>query len=106
MPPRSSARILRLWFKPWEDADHDLYDQGYVYVQIDSGRWLVEHVHRQIREAYAPLRPPPRATAASSDAHGGNNETPAIKGGLARPPDLDKLMPGPVVPSNRADGTE
>ena len=25
-PLRSSARILRLWFKPWEDADRDLYD--------------------------------------------------------------------------------
>jgi conjugal transfer pilus assembly protein TraV len=65
VPLRSSARILRLWFKPWEDADRDLYDQGYVYVQIDSGRWLVEHAQREIREAYAPLRPPPRAAAAS-----------------------------------------
>jgi conjugal transfer pilus assembly protein TraV len=73
-------------------------------VQIDSGRWLVEHVHRQIREAYAPLRPPPRASAPLSDAHGGN--TPAIKEGLARPPDLDKLMPNPVAPTNRADSTE
>ncbi|MCB2019592.1 MAG: TraV family lipoprotein, partial [Burkholderiaceae bacterium] len=62
MPLRSSARILRLWFKPWEDADRDLYDQGYVYVQIDSGQWLIEHAQRQIREAYAPLRPPPRST--------------------------------------------
>ena len=25
-------RLLRLWIKPWEDADGDLYDQGYVYV--------------------------------------------------------------------------
>ena len=48
-PLRSSARILRLWFKPWEDADRDLYDQGYVYVQIDAGQWLIEHAHRQIR---------------------------------------------------------
>lgn len=58
---RSSPRVLRLWFKPWEDADHDLYDQGYVYVQIDSGRWLMDHVQRQVRDSYAPLRPPPRA---------------------------------------------
>ena len=62
-PLRSSARILRLWFKPWEDADRDLYDQGYVYVQIDNGQWLIEHAQRQIRDAYAPLRPPPRNTA-------------------------------------------
>ena len=48
MPLRSSARILRLWFKPWEDADRDLYDQGYVYVQIDAGQWLIDHAQRQI----------------------------------------------------------
>ncbi len=60
---RSMPRVLRLWFKPWEDADHDLYDQGYVYVQIDAGQWQIEHVQRQIRDAYAPLKPPPRAVS-------------------------------------------
>ena len=71
---------MRLWFKPWEDADHDLYDQGYVYVQIDSGQWLIDHMQRQIRDAYAPLRPPPKsaASAAQPDARDG---TP----GMARP---------------------
>ena len=67
-PLRSQARVLRLWFKPWEDADHDLYDQGYVYVQIDSGQWLVEHIHRQIRDAYAPLRPPAKSAVSPSKA--------------------------------------
>jgi conjugal transfer pilus assembly protein TraV len=63
---RSAPRILRLWFKPWEDADHDLYDQGYVYVQVDAGHWQIEHVQRQIRKAYAPVKPPPRTTAATA----------------------------------------
>lgn len=63
---RSQARVLRLWFKPWEDTDHDLYDQGYVYVQIDSGQWLIDHMQRQIRDAYAPLRPPPKSAASVS----------------------------------------
>ena len=67
-PLRSQARLLRLWIKPWEDADGDLYDQGYVYVQVDPGRWQVEHVQRQVRESYAPLKPPPRAAGASGDA--------------------------------------
>lgn len=58
---RSSPRILRLWFKPWEDADHDLYDQGYVYVQVDAGQWQIDHVQRQIRDAYAPIKAPARA---------------------------------------------
>jgi conjugal transfer pilus assembly protein TraV len=67
MPLRSSARILRLWFKPWEDADRDLHDQGYVYVRVDDGQWLVEHAQRQIRDAYAPLRPPPRPSGGATD---------------------------------------
>jgi conjugal transfer pilus assembly protein TraV len=70
-PLRSSARILRLWFKPWEDADRDLYDQGYVYVQIDGGQWLIDHAQRRIRDAYAPLRPPPRSTSLSGEPKDG-----------------------------------
>lgn len=58
---RSQARVLRLWTKPWEDADGDLWDQGYVYVQVDTGRWQIDHVRQRIRDKYAPLRPPPTA---------------------------------------------
>ena len=65
LPLRSQARVLRLWFKPWEDSDYDLYDQGFVYVQIDDGRWLIDHAQRRIRDAYAPIRPPHPATSAS-----------------------------------------
>ncbi len=65
-PLRSQARLLRLWVKPWEDADGDLYDQGYVYVQVDNGQWLIDHVQRQIRDAYAPLKAPPKAPPKSA----------------------------------------
>lgn len=58
LPLRSQPRVLRLWYKPWEDADRDLYDQGYVYVQIDAGRWLIDHAAKQTRDAYMPVRPP------------------------------------------------
>lgn len=85
VPLRSPPRILRLWFKPWEDADHDLFDQGYVYVQIDGGRWLVEHVQRRIRQTYAPLRPPP---------HAGASQT------------RDSPLPAPTPPASRADSPE
>lgn len=33
---RSQARVLRLWTKPWEDADGDLWDQGYVYQAVEK----------------------------------------------------------------------
>jgi conjugal transfer pilus assembly protein TraV len=71
-PLRSQARVLRLWTKPWEDMDGDLYDQGYVYVQVSTGQWLIDHVQRQIRDAYAPLRPPPRTATGAS----GGDATP------------------------------
>ena len=58
LPLRSPARVLRLWVKPWEDADGDLMDQLYVYVPVDNGRWLVDHTQRQIRDAYAPIKAP------------------------------------------------
>jgi conjugal transfer pilus assembly protein TraV len=71
-PLRSQARVLRLWTKPWEDADGDLYDQGYVYVQVSTGQWLIDHVQRQIRDTYAPLRPPPKTAAAAGSQETGS----------------------------------
>ena len=61
---RAGPRVLRLWIKPWEDADRDLNGESLVYVQIDNGRWLVDHVQRQARDAYAPIRPTRLPTAA------------------------------------------
>lgn len=65
---RSQARVLRLWTKPWEDADGDLWDQGYVYVQVDAGRWQIDHVRQRIRDQYVPLRPPPAALTGTAPA--------------------------------------
>lgn len=65
-PLRAQSRYLRLWIKPWEDIDGDLYDQAHVYVQIDQGRWLIDHVQQRIRDANAPLRPPPSTSAPSN----------------------------------------
>ena len=64
-PLRAGPRVLRLWIKPWEDADRDLNGESLVYVQIDNGRWLVDHVQRQAREPYAPIRPTRLPTSAA-----------------------------------------
>ena len=104
-PLRSSARILRLWFKPWEDADRDLYDQGYVYVQIDNGQWLIDHAQRQIRDAYAPLRPPPKNAASATDT----KERTALPPNLMsapRSPSADNPFPGLVPPAARTEGSD
>ena len=98
LPLRSAPSILRLWFKPWEDADRDLYDQGYVYVQVDGGRWLVDHAQRAIREAYAPVRAPAGRGTADAAPRG-----PAA--GAQRPTGLDQLIPGlPTRPAAPASG--
>jgi conjugal transfer pilus assembly protein TraV len=83
-PLRTQARILRLWIKPWEDADGDLYDQGYVYVQVDNGQWQIDHVQRQIRDVYAPLKPPPKPATEASSEPGASTPSPLPM--LQRPP--------------------
>ncbi|MGB4062465.1 MAG: type IV conjugative transfer system lipoprotein TraV [Azonexus sp.] len=83
-PLRTQARILRLWIKPWEDADGDLYDQGYVYVQVDNGQWQIDHVQRQIRDRYAPLKQPPKPAAETTTEPGASTSSPLPM--LQRPP--------------------
>ena len=51
---RSDPTVIRIWLAPWEDADGDLHDQSYVYLQIDSGRWLIEHNRERIRREFTP----------------------------------------------------
>lgn len=62
MPLRSQPRIVRIWIKPWEDADGDLHDQTFVYLSIDEGRWMVEHKQREVRDPYAPARSAPNVS--------------------------------------------
>jgi conjugal transfer pilus assembly protein TraV len=83
-PLRTQARILRLWIKPWEDADGDLYDQGYVYVQVDNGQWQIDHVQHQIRDRYAPLKLPPKPAAETTTELGASTSSPLPM--LQRPP--------------------
>lgn len=105
-PLRSQARVLRLWTKPWEDADGDLYDQGYVYVQVSNGQWLIDHVQRQVRDAYAQLRPPSKAVA--DGATGAGQDSGDAVGPLvpSRPSSSDTSFPPPgLIPSGRPAGT-
>lgn len=80
---RSPPRVIRLWIKPWEDSDHDLHDQSFVYLQTDPGRWQIAHAQRQIRDAYAPLKPPAPQQASSPGTASPNGQ--ANSGAEARP---------------------
>lgn len=76
-PLRAAPRVLRLWVKAWEDADRDLVGESLVYVQVDNGRWLVDHVQRQQRDAFMPIRAPkpPAPTKSAGAASGANGPT-------------------------------
>lgn len=79
---RSAPRVLRLWVAPWEDSDGDLQDQSYLYVVVDSGRWLIEHQRASIRNAYMPIAAP---NPGSLDASELIEPTPSATVSLPRP---------------------
>lgn len=72
MPLRSQPKVVRLWIKSWEDADHDLSGDMLVYMQVDNGRWLVDHAQQPEREAFAPIRAPRAAPATAAAPNTGN----------------------------------
>ncbi len=43
IPLRIPPKIIRIWFAPWEDADGDLHQGGYLYSEISDprGRWII-----------------------------------------------------------------
>jgi conjugal transfer pilus assembly protein TraV len=94
---RSDPTVIRIWIAPWEDADGDLNDQGYVYLQIDSGRWLVEHNRERIRREFAPrtstaaVGPMPGQGAATTTATAGERPRPAASGKGDAPVDAEEL---------------
>lgn len=59
-PLRSQPRVLSLWIKAYEDSDRDLVGEQRIYVQVDDGRWLVDHYQRAVRSAFAPVKAPTR----------------------------------------------
>ena len=48
--PATQIKPGNLVYLKVQDADRDLNGESLVYVQIDNGRWLVDHVQRQARD--------------------------------------------------------
>lgn len=59
-PLRSPPHILKLWVAPWEDRDGVLHDAAFVFVPIDHGRWLLDHVPARTSPLTRNVKPPPR----------------------------------------------
>jgi len=99
---RSRPRVNRLWINAWEDQDHDLVDQSYVYVQVDDGRWLVDHARAKVREGFAPLR----AVVAAKAERVEGNPAPAQPAALQEPPSAttpSEQQASPVMPASLPD---
>lgn len=101
-PLRSSPRVLRLWIKPWEDADRDLNGESFVYVQVDGGRWLLDHAQRQVRDQYLPVRPGKQSVQKSSqpDPQKGPSASSAIDDSSAIAQALRALQSKSQQPDN------
>lgn len=41
-PILTRPRQIRIWVDRWEDKDGDLHDETYLYLRLDSGRWLLQ----------------------------------------------------------------
>lgn len=96
-PIRSAPRLLRVWFAPWEDTDGDLHDQSYVYLPVDSGRWLIEHNRRRIQDNYRPVRAPSNVTAQAAQPQtagaGQQRQSPGVLGQQPTPPADNGMEP-------------
>lgn len=83
---RASPRILRLWIAPWEDSDGDLHEQTFLYVVVDTGRWLIEHKRSGIRDEFMPITPPrttPPVGSVQGMTSGRGQHLPLLSGGMA-----------------------
>lgn len=58
MPLRTPPRVVRVWFKDFEDSDEDLISELYTYMTLDTGRWQIDHARRRLAPSIS-LKPPP-----------------------------------------------
>ena len=61
-PLVTRPRVMRILIERWRDSDDNLMDQRRVYVQVDNGRWRLDHFDGSVRRDGASgsaLVPPP-----------------------------------------------
>lgn len=76
-PLRSPERILRLWIRPFEDADGDLHDQRYVYVTVNRGVWSIDAANDAIKSQYRTVRLMSKPDASDRGDAQGNGTSPS-----------------------------
>jgi|SRR5579884_328272 len=43
VPLRTPPEILRVWIAPWEDTNGALHGGNYIYLVVNSGKWIIEN---------------------------------------------------------------
>lgn len=76
-PLRSPERILRVWIRPFEDADGDLHDQRYIYVTVNRGVWSIDAANDAIKSQYRTVRLMSRPDPADRSDAQGNTPSPS-----------------------------
>ena len=91
MPLRTRPNVMRVWVAPWVDADGDLHEGAWIAMQLDDGRWNIDHVRAEIRDTYgASLVPPPVNQAAK----------PAAAKPTSVAKDVAEVLPKNLLPGN------
>ena len=102
---RSEPTVLRIWVAPFEDSDGDLVDQSWVYLQVDNGRWLVEHSRERIRQAFAPRMPEGAAPSPVLTPAPPSKSPAAAPSPAARPAGIPAIAP-PTPKARRPAGAQ
>lgn len=55
VPLRTPPEILRVWIAPWEDANGALHGGNYIYLVVNSGKWIMGNGAVQEGENIIPL---------------------------------------------------
>lgn len=99
-PVRVPPRLLRIWMAPWEDKEGDVHDHAYLWVTVDTGRWLLDQNRRQIQQAYRPVLAPsaPAASAVPTTPARPGSASPSVLPMPSVPPLIG--MPGSPAPKD------
>jgi len=78
IPVRVPPKVIRIWIAPWEDADGDLHQPGYIFSEINDkrGRWAFGE--KQVAGGVPLLTPVDRTEeAAAEDSTAGQTQSVA-----------------------------
>lgn len=56
IPIRTRAKVMRIWFAPWESLNGDLHVSGMVFTELDQRRWNIGTKEAEASPSLTPLQ--------------------------------------------------